>query len=787
MSIRLRSLWTREFAVFHAPDTASAEVRARLLRALVRLTPFALSANLLNGTIAWLTLRPTADGPGLLIWSAALAAISILGASGWWRQRRAVRRTASTRAIRRAVLHASVLALVWAILPAVWFPSASASQRLIIAMLTTGMLGGGAIVLAPVPMASIAYVSVLAIGGCIALLSTREPLMYYALALVVIYTATTIASAISNARASIARLMAERESAHQSHVIGLLLRDFEEHSADVLWESNLAGSFSHVSPKLASLLGHDVEDTAERNLIRILERRAPSMSSNDAMDLLREAMRSHSAFRDIVVPIETDGAMRWWSVTAKPLLDDDDVHIGWRGVIGDVSEKQSAQERLEYLANYDALTGLANRRQLRDRLQRVLDGKRDVQHRRVNPGPSALLFLDIDNFKTINDTLGHAAGDAVLQLVARRLRAASRIDDFIVRLGGDEFAMVVDSTAGEAEVGVMSERLLMALQDPTDIAGQSVIVYASIGVALIPAHGQTVDEVLGNADLALYAAKEAGRARYQLFVPHLGERSRRRQLIERELSQALAHDELTLHWQPQIAMSTQIVRGAEALLRWHNPRLGDVLPGEFIPIAEEAGLVEEIGGWVLKEACAIASRELGGLSVSVNTSPRQLLREDFVQQVQQALLLADLPATRLELEITESLFMDEVPVALRHLHALREMGVRIALDDFGTGYSSLAYLRRFPFDTLKIDRAFVRELTQRVDARAIVRMIIELATTLGMETVAECVEEEAQLRILQRAGCHSVQGYLVAHPMPIRDLQAMLSTPSTTTAPRMLM
>lgn len=767
----LLSFWSREFAVFREPGAAAAEVRAKQLRALIRLTPFTLSANLLNGAIVWFALHESVNRTGLLLWLLTLVIVSAIAARGWWRRRNAGRRSASPNAVRRAVVHAAVLAIVWGVLPAVWFPDGDSSQRLIIAMLTTGMLGGGAIALAPIPMASIVYVAVLGVGACYALVVTREPIMLNGLALLVIYSATMIASAVSTARASVARLFSEREAAHQSHVIGLLLRDFEEHSADVLWESDREGNFAHISLKLATLLDDEAE--SESNFLRLIERRQPS-GSRAAVDVLSAAMQSGTAFRDIIVPVTTNGATRWWSLTAKPLLDDDGVHIGWRGVIGDVSDRQVAQERLEYLANYDVLTGLANRRQLRDRVQRLLDGRIDGRPWRQSGTASAVLLLDVDHFKAINDTLGHATGDAVLQMVARRLQHASRQDDFIVRLGGDEFAMVVDSAASDAEVRALCERLLHTLREPTELAGQLVVVNASIGVAMIPEHGQTVDEVLGNADLALYASKAAGRSNCQIFIPELGERSRRRQLVEHELSTAVARRELTLHWQPQISAHSSMVRGAEALLRWTNPRLGTVMPGEFIPIAEQTGLVDEIGHWVLVEACQMASRHLDGLLVSVNTSPRQLLREDFVQQVEDALALADLPATRLELEITESLFMDEVPIALKHLHAMRKIGVRIALDDFGTGYSSLAYLRRFPFDTLKIDRAFVRELTDQGDARAIVKMIVELATTLGMETIAECVEEDEQLSILQRAGCHSVQGFLVARPMPIGELESML-------------
>ncbi len=760
--------------MYRTLDPAAAEVRAKHLRALVRLTPLTLGSTLLNGAIAWFALRPTSRGPLLAAWGLTLAVVGCLGLRGWWRQRKSPRETATPRAIRSAVRHATLLALIWASLPLFWYPSATMSQRLILAMLTTGMLGGGAMALAPIPMASLVYVVVMATGASLAVLLADGPLMWSAVALILTYSVTMIASAITTARVSVARLMSEREAAHQSHVIGLLLRDFEENAADVLWEIDEHGRLTHVSPRLGVLLGADPEALHGELFLGIIEARRPTGVSGSVPDVLRDALAGDTAFRDIVVPIVSEAAARWWSITAKPLLDKEQGVIGWRGVIGDVSERQEAQARLEYLAGYDALTGLANRRLLRDRVQRVIDGTLELLHRDASIGPSALLFLDLDHFKTINDTLGHAVGDAVLQLVARRLMSASRLDDFIVRLSGDEFAMVVYNAAGESDVIAMAERLLSTLREPTEIAGQTVTVSASIGVALIPAHGRTVDDVLGNADLALYAAKHAGRAAVHLFRPELGEDSRRRQVVERELGLALERREVSIEWQPQLAAGLKQLRGAEAILRWDSPHLGTVDTSEFISVAEESGQIDALGTWALNEACRIASALVESIPIAVRVSPRQLQRPDFVRQVQAALSHSGLAPIRLELEVTESLFLRDAEASLAKLQELKALGVRVALDDFGTGYSSLAYLRRFPFDTLKIDKAFVHELTHAGDARAVVQMVIALASTLGMETVAESIEEEAQLSFLQAAGCRGFQGTFVARPMSITELRTMM-------------
>jgi diguanylate cyclase (GGDEF)-like protein len=480
---------------------------------------------------------------------------------------------------------------------------------------------------------------------------------------------------------------------------------------------------------------------------------------------LTRAFGEGRPFRDLVVPIQSADGLRWWSITAKPLAAG-----GWRGVIADVTAAREAHERLAQLAHFDSLTGLANRVQLRDHVRQALQEGQAL----------ALLCLDIDHFKSINDAFGHAVGDAVLVEVARRLRGGLRSVDLASRLGGDEFALVVQAAHSPEQLQAVADRLVRALGQPFEVNGHAVPLSASVGVAWAPAHGADLDELMANADLALYAAKEGGRGRYECFVPRLGDRHRRRVLIAQELHGALARGEFALAWQPQVHIATGQPVGAEVLLRWLHPELGAVSPAEFVPVAEESGQITAIGTWVLEQACAGAMALPDSVTVSVNASPAQLLRDDFLAGVALALARSRLPARRLKVEITESLFMDAVPVALANLHGLRELGVGIALDDFGTGYSSLAYLLRFPFDTLKIDRAFVLEMMARDDARALVRGIVEMARTMGMGTVAEGVEDAAQLEVLRQAGCDAVQGYLLARPMPLPALQEWLDARSHT-------
>jgi predicted signal transduction protein with EAL and GGDEF domain len=367
-------------------------------------------------------------------------------------------------------------------------------------------------------------------------------------------------------------------------------------------------------------------------------------------------------------------------------------------------------------------------------------------------------------------------GDALLQEVAQRLLGRTRRSDTVARLGGDEFAVILPDVSTVEEAELLTRRLLDGLQAPCEVQGSRIAVRTSIGVAMAPRDGTEIDDLLNNADLALYAAKSAGRGEFRFFAPQMAALTRRRGVIEQALRGALAQNELTLHYQPLVQLADWRVTGFEALLRWQHPVLGEVAPAEFVPVAEEAGLITAIGGWVLHEACRQAATWPAEMSVSVNVSPVQAMSHDLCGTALAALQASGLAPQRLEMEITESIFLNEAQTTLQVLRSLHGAGMRVALDDFGTGYSSLAYLRRFPFDTLKIDRSFVRELLPRRDARAIVKMIVGLARTLRMKLVAEGVEEAAQAELLQEFGCDALQGFLVTRALRADEVPAFLAS-----------
>ncbi|MBL0892699.1 MAG: EAL domain-containing protein, partial [Gemmatimonadaceae bacterium] len=443
-------------------------------------------------------------------------------------------------------------------------------------------------------------------------------------------------------------------------------------------------------------------------------------------------------------------------------------------VLRDITERKELEARLVHGAFHDPMTGLANRALFRDRLEHALLLQSRDQTRRV-----AVLFLDLDDFKGINDSLGHEAGDALLRTVADRLRSVVRVHDTVARFGGDEFAILVEQIAGEAEAMEVVERLRTALRPTIELERRVVNVSASIGVAF-PAPGDDVDTVLRNADVAMYEAKDAGKARHAVFQPAMFEAIVERMALVRDLRAAVSNPAaygLELAFQPIVCLQSGAVRSLEALLRWSHPTRGRISPLDFVPVAEDTGVIVALGHWVLEEACRelVALRTLwwgqrrnadGAPSVSVNISGRQLGEPGFVDGVARILQRTGAPPASLTLEITESVIMRDTESSLATLSALKTLGVQLAIDDFGTGYSSLSYLQRFPVDVLKIDRAFVEGVSLGGSDAALARTIITLGNTLGLRTVAEGIEQPAQRDALAAMGCHDGQGYLFARAIP---------------------
>ncbi len=451
------------------------------------------------------------------------------------------------------------------------------------------------------------------------------------------------------------------------------------------------------------------------------------------------------------------------AVAREPMTDG-----GWVATFEDVTERQRAEERLAHMARHDALTGLPNRVSYREQMERAL-----AQVRRG--GGLAVLCLGLDHFKTVNDSLGHPVGDALLQAVAGRLLEITREADTVVRLGGDEFAVIQSAATQPTEAKALAERLVASLAAPFDVLGHQVAIGASAGIAVTTDGEATPDGLLKCADLAMVRAKLDGRGTYRFFEAEMDARMQARRLLEVDLRQAVIEEQFDVYYQPLVNSTDGAVSGFEALLRWPHPTRGMVSPGEFVPLAEELGLISAIGLWVLGRACADAAAWPAGVKVAVNLSALQFRDRNLARCVAAALERSGLASERLELEITESLLLQDGETTLAILHEIRALGVRISMDDFGTGYSSLSYLRLFPFDKIKIDQSFIRNLDASGEGMAIVRAVVGLGRALGMGVVAEGVETREQFDLLRREGCGQIQGYLISRPKPIGAVDGIIA------------
>jgi diguanylate cyclase (GGDEF)-like protein/PAS domain S-box-containing protein len=532
-------------------------------------------------------------------------------------------------------------------------------------------------------------------------------------------------------------------------------RDVLEASGEYVWETDAQWKYTFLSERVETVLGY-----LRHEMIGRAPREFMPLGEAQAMDEWFAARAAHAeGFREQVHrSLTKSGRVIWQSVTGVPVFDAAGRLTGYRGTGADITARKQAEERIQYLANRDALTGLPNRVLLADRANQAI-----LQAARTR-GSLALLFLDLDRFNLVNDSLGHAAGDALLRAVAERLGGVLRRDDTLARLGGDEFVLLWNGLKDYAEAAALAQRALAILARPFTIEGRTLGVTASIGVSVYPGDGRDFGELLKNADAATHHAKETGRNSFRFFSPELNARAVARLGMENDLRHALARNELVLHWQPVISSRTGAITGAEALVRWQHPDGTLRMPDSFIPVAEECGLIRPLGQWTMERALAQAGawrRQHGDdLCFALNVSAHELAQgQSYVTMLEEALMANQLPGRSIELEVTERVLMSQLEENVKTLRQIGALGVRVAIDDFGTGYSSLAYLRQLPIDKLKIDRSFLSELDAHPHDAAIVQAIAAMAKALGLRVAAEGVESEAQLTRLRALGCDEWQGH----------------------------
>jgi diguanylate cyclase (GGDEF)-like protein/PAS domain S-box-containing protein len=672
---------------------------------------------------------------------------------------------------RRQGISASAAALVW-LIPLYAFASPARTDELLGLFIIYALLMAGSIYLfATLPFSIMLFISVIGFGSAAFLLASQ---MWSAGLAMILFTLSGLVGTIEVGRIYLKARLAEAAGAEKEAVVSLLLREFEENEADWLWELDPARRVRSVSPRFAYALGRSQSEVEGMSFIELIAG-AGWETARFAAGLrdLAERLRAREHFSNLLVQVSILGEERWWELSGTPMRGEDGKFSGFRGVGSDVTEQRKSSEKIAYLARYDTLTQLPNRLQVTEALG---DALRYASQWR---GKCALLMVDLDRFKAVNDSLGHMTGDKLLAQVSARLQELMGEHQLCGRLGGDEFAIVMRDVTNRAEVRALAQRVIARLSEPYTVEPHTLHVGASVGSALGPRDGTSVEELMRNADLALYQAKDMNGGQHCGFEPLLHASAEERRQLEVSLRKALGREELTLNYQPVVDARSQAVVSFEALVRWNSAEHGFVSPGKFIPLAEDTRLIVPIGQWVMRRACEEARNWPDHVKVNVNVSPEQLLEPDFHKDVLDVLAATGLRPERLEIEVTENIFLRDASAARNALEQVMALGCSVALDDFGTGYSSLGYLRKLKFSTIKVDRTFVQGAAQgSAESLAIINAVVAMAKALDMTTTAEGVETIDELELIRNLGCDKIQGFYFGRPMASGDAAALFRSGS---------
>ena len=562
-------------------------------------------------------------------------------------------------------------------------------------------------------------------------------------------------------------LTPEAESRHAL----LLLRDYEQSGLGWFWSTDADGNLSYVSEYIAKSFDLPREELIGKPFHKLfLQDRDNDEAGGRTLPLLLSARKTFSE-AEVHASTADEASATWWAISGRPQFNEAGEFVGYRGNGVDITSKRQNQKDASRLAMYDSLTGLANRHRMGKRLDTILTAYKAAKR------SCALMMIDLDRFKQVNDTLGHPAGDELLKQVAQRLQQAVPEGCEIGRLGGDEFQVILPDIDDRGKLGDIGKKIISIISQPYSIDGSRCVIGASVGIAIAPYDGINSEELVRSADLALYASKGGGRGQFRFYSSDLHAEAERRRQIEEDLRDALAKDQIYLAYQPVVEATTNKVVGLESVMRWKHPELGEVAPSVFIPIAEETNLIGALGNWALRKACEDAVQLPGNVRVAVNVSPVQFGNLNFPELVTQVLAASELAPERLELELTESIFLELDSEIDKMFVALKMLGVRLALDDFGTGYSSLGYLQAAPFDKIKIDQSFIRGVTQPNSRNAaIIKAIVSLAETLGMDTTAEGIEAHDELELMRELGVSQIQGYIYAEPLTFDLVQEAMNS-----------
>lgn len=668
--------------------------------------------------------------------------------------------------VRRTSVSGIAMGMIWTVPPLALAPSAGPVELLELWVVLSMLMTASALATAALPLATLSFLAILGAALAAMMFVVSGPVLAAATAL---FTLALMVTCYAQARGLVVMRANEMALAERDETVNLLLGTQEEQGADWLWEIDAARRIVRASPRFAYVVGEDPLSINHKPILQVLGGSDwDNGPIDDSLRDLAEKLKRREAFHDLLLPIRIKNEQRWLEISAAPRFDEAGAYIGFRGVGSDVTEARAAAEKINHMARFDTLTGLPNRLMIYESLSKALaDGEKWSTR-------CAFMMIDLDRFKSVNDSLGHPVGDRLLGRVAQRLGQLMSPNELVGRLGGDEFAIVARDASDTQRVDLLARRAIEAISAPYEIDQNTLHIGASIGIAYGPRDGRTAETLIRSSDLALYRSKDAGGGVFHAYEPQLHAQAEERRVLEMALRKALANDELSLNYQPVVAAKAGALVGFEALLRWTHPTLGEISPAKFIPLAEETRLIAPIGEWVLRTACHEAARWADPVRVAVNVSPEQLLNPAFVTIVASTLASSGLSPDRLELEVTESVFMREGTCATQVLERILDLGVRLSLDDFGTGYSSLGYLSRTRFSTIKIDRSFVRGASKnKPEAIAIIRAVVALAHSLNMATTAEGVETEAEHRLITELGCTKVQGYYFGRPLPEAEARAL--------------
>jgi len=749
-----------------ADTTDWGPIRAAQMNAGSQLALFMLTAHLVGAALVTLTFATIAPVWQLASWGALVAAVGVAVAFRRLAVRHRTERTATLQDVRDTVLDGLALGAVWSIAP-LWFGAMAQGEAAAALWIVLSILmAASSLAMAALPLATLAFLGVL--GGSVAasLALTIAPTLGAASLL---FTALLMIACYARAKALVVIRTNEIALTERDETVSLLLREFEDKAADWLWETDAARRIVRANPRFAISLGVDPKAINGMPFLQVLAGSAWE-SGHFAQGLrdMAEHLKRREPFSDLLLPVQVNGEERWWEMTGSPRLNEDGQFIGFRGVGSDITEARASANQISRMARYDTLTGLPNRLLVNETLASAMADADKWGSR------CAFMMIDLDRFKAVNDTLGHPVGDRLLTRVSERLQQLMTTNEIIGRLGGDEFAVVVRDARDSAMVERLAHTIITSLSQPYEVDQHTLFIGASVGLAIGPRDGRTSEMLIRSADLALYRSKDAGGGVYHAYEPELHVQAEERRVLEMALRAALEKDEFHLMYQPVVQAGTGALMGFEALLRWTHPEFGAVSPAKFVPLAEDARLIAPIGEWVLRAACIEAARWDDPIRVAVNVSPEQLHNPAFATFVATALRDSGLRPDRLELEVTESVFMREGTAAVQTLEKILDMGVRLSLDDFGTGYSSLGYLSRTRFSSIKVDRSFVQGASKgSKEAIAIIRAVVALAESLGMATTAEGVETDDEHRMIQALGCTKVQGYYFGRPLPVHEARSL--------------